>query len=109
MNKSRLSLLLILLIPFFLGTTFIIKEGDREVGRYEENDGLQQEKILQNEIPPVPEVVPSPVLDTVEDEEYAQYMKAQQETTHQIYRTWIILIVGIVALSAVSAWLRTRK
>lgn len=43
------AILLLCITPLILGTTFIIKEGGVEVGRWVEDDGRDEEKIIENE------------------------------------------------------------
>ncbi len=40
---------LICAVPLLTGTTFIIKEGGKEVGRYEEPDGKDEEKVVEQD------------------------------------------------------------
>ncbi len=51
-------LMLAALCLVLMGTTYVVKEGDREVGRYDENDGKTETVEIENEIPkktvPVP-------------------------------------------------------
>ncbi len=47
--KMREIGLFILLMPLFMGTTYIVKEGGKEVGRFEENDGQKGEKVIKND------------------------------------------------------------
>lgn len=46
-----------LLFPLWMGTTYVIMEGEEEVGRYEEPDGLDIIKQIQN---PVRKKAPTP-------------------------------------------------
>jgi len=60
-------LLICALMPFILGTTFVIKENGAEVGRWEEADGKHEVQVISNEVKTPsekPQVLKDPIPDT---------------------------------------------
>ena len=117
MRKS--SFLLILIFPFFLGTTYIVREGNTEVGRYEENDGHDGEQIIQNEKPeprpeaprPAPPVsavpLPRPGEPQAADFDVANQMKineASKQSEKKIYKAWVWIAGFTLAMAGAAYW-----
>ena len=63
---EKVKALLLLTVCFgLMGTTFVIKEGGREVGRYDESDGKKEIVTLENNVPkPAVKRAPAPALKT---------------------------------------------
>ena len=114
--------LLLLAWILLTGTTTIIKEGDVEVGRFENNDGKQGIEVIQSErktktevnLPPPPPTVSARLTQSPQgfvikessseaiftDEEMKKLSEASKKDETKIYLFW----AAIVAASIVVAW-----
>ena len=52
MFRRAILILMFSSIPFFLGTTYIVKDGDFLIGKWVEEDGSNEVKVLTKMLPP---------------------------------------------------------
>lgn len=90
---------LMLFTPLMFGTTFIIKEGGVEVGRYSEEDGSDRVEVVDND-------APASEINSAQDPAVkSQDTAAGAEAAHEVKATWTMMgtVLDVVRLKSVTS------
>lgn len=113
-SAKRLSSILgIAVIAFFLqGTTYVVMEGDKEVGRYVEADGSNEQKMIRQEPRPAKVKLPPPEGDMQAPETILReegYFGDDVALAHQtIWDIWIRIVAFWIIAIIIFFWIKKK-
>lgn len=86
----------------FSGTTFVVKENGQEVGRYEDADGRNEIRVIENEV--VRPAVQSAVSPDLESTLSAAETSSQEKLSARIFWKWYVSILAASGVAAFFVW-----